>query len=428
MTSRVAGAAWSHMPQNVLGALKPSSELRARTAPVDSAASEGSYWFDAEMLADAASDAPSNTSNDTEVSAANAVVPAASYAATTATNDDSSTPGGFSLIIELIEAELPIYDVVLHLPAASAARLAKTCRVARKLLLQPDMAQWCAESRIAALERVAQAGDLSLAPKKCEWTLERLHLCEEPPRFPRIYFKFADHQLDEASLCKVDAVAKMLTKHPKLRLRVHGYAQPNAPDVIGEALAQSRAVTVRNHLLSRLRHVAEWSGERAEHDVHELEWLSYTSTSMHRTKLVGDKLQAIGRWGRVPTNTNFSHGDGWGAGFATSTVETQNVNEVLQGLAAVGGYSDSDNDSESESDSDDESGSEGADDGNEGNGPHHHADADADADGDVDAGSDVGASEDDDEEWDSDSQSAADDEYCGRDKMRRAEFTLLGLD
>ena len=48
------------------------------------------------------------------------------------------------------------------------------------------------------------------------------------------------------------AVAKLLHKHPKLRLRIHGYAQPDAPDMIGEALAQARAVSVRRRLLASL--------------------------------------------------------------------------------------------------------------------------------------------------------------------------------
>lgn len=58
-------------------------------------------------------------------------------------------------------------------------------------------AVWCAASRRELLAQQAVPGDLPLADvSEEEWTLERLHLCENPPRFPRIYFRFASDMLD----------------------------------------------------------------------------------------------------------------------------------------------------------------------------------------------------------------------------------------
>jgi len=53
--------------------------------------------------------------------------------------------------------------------------------------MDPLTAQWCAESRRELLVSRSVPGDLPLADvKDSEWTWERLHLCEQPPRFPRI--------------------------------------------------------------------------------------------------------------------------------------------------------------------------------------------------------------------------------------------------
>ena len=84
-------------------------------------------------------------------------------------------------------------------------------------------ARWCADSRRDLLVKRAVPGDLPLADvKEGEWTLERLHLCEHPPRFPRIFFRFASDLLDSGGHAKVARVARLLCKHPKLRIRIHG--------------------------------------------------------------------------------------------------------------------------------------------------------------------------------------------------------------
>ena len=61
-------------------------------------------------------------------------------------------------------------------------------------------------------------------------------------RFPRVYFEFASDELTAEGKQRVRRVARLLARHPKLRVRIHGYAQPNAPGPIGECLAQVSAV------------------------------------------------------------------------------------------------------------------------------------------------------------------------------------------
>lgn len=95
---------------------------------------------------------------------------------------------GFNIVAALMDAELPFYDLVLHLPAKDSARLAQTDRRSRQLLMDPATARWCAESRRSLLASRNVPGDLPLAPINCDWSLERLHLCEHPPRFPQVYF------------------------------------------------------------------------------------------------------------------------------------------------------------------------------------------------------------------------------------------------
>jgi len=111
--------------------------------------------------------------------------------------------------------------------------------------MHPDAATWCAESRRALLSSRNQRGDLPLADVgDAGWTLERLHLCEHPPRFPRIYFKFASDALEKGAKRRVKRVARLLIRHPRLLVRIHGFAQPNAPNIIGEALSQERDGTL----------------------------------------------------------------------------------------------------------------------------------------------------------------------------------------
>ena len=146
----------------------------------------------------------------------------------------------FGLLGHLVDLD-EFYELVRHCSAIDAVRLSRCSAALHERLADPSTAAWCAESRRALLRRRRRAGDLPLDTQGA-WTLERLHLCERPPRFPRVYFEFASDELTAEGKQRVRRVARLLARHPKLRVRIHGYAQPNAPGPIGECLAQVSAV------------------------------------------------------------------------------------------------------------------------------------------------------------------------------------------
>jgi len=271
----------------------------------------------------------------------------------------------FSLLSSIAQTD-EFNELIRWMPAEDSVRVSRCTRELNEKILDPTTAAWCAESRRALLEKRRCAGDLPLAMGEVIWTLERLHLCENPPRFPRIYFQFASDELDVTSKHKIRQVATLLKRHPKLRLKICGFAQPEAPSVIGECLAQARAVSVRAQLLKLVGETAAFSHEdpcdglRA-HRGHP--WSNYPEGA---TKLVGSKLQAIGQWRHTPRNRNF---------------------ELLQ---PADGDGDSDGDDDNDDDGPSSSGEE----------VDHAA-----------GGEDDG--------YESDDEGS---------KLRRAEFTLLGLD
>ena len=146
----------------------------------------------------------------------------------------------FGLLGHLVDLD-EFYELVRHCSAIDAVRLSRCSVALHERLADPSTAAWCAESRRALLRRRRRAGDLPLDTQGA-WTLERLHLCERPPRFSRVYFEFASDELTAEGKQRVRRVARLLARHPKLRVRIHGYAQPNAPGPIGECLAQVSAV------------------------------------------------------------------------------------------------------------------------------------------------------------------------------------------
>ena len=209
----------------------------------------------------------------------------------------------YNIVSDLMDAELPFYHLLYHLPAATAALLAKTDR--RGFAACGATARWCAESRRALLSDDLQQ---LLAPPDCDWDLERMHLCEHPvcdnlwlephpahigarfprltrsgptsaqPRFQRVWFTFANDGIPTGGLRrlneeerKVRAVARLLVRHPRLRVRIHGYGQPEAPPQIGEALAQGRAMNVRTLLLRMLvQFDSAWQDEAdSDEELHE---------------------------------------------------------------------------------------------------------------------------------------------------------------
>ncbi|KAL1524173.1 hypothetical protein AB1Y20_019082 [Prymnesium parvum] len=216
-------------------------------------------------------------------------------------------PPGYQLIDELTSSET-ILEVIRHLPAKDTVALSRCCKAVHAVCVDKLTAAWCADSRRELLLSRARPGDLPLINvDDNEWTLERLHLCEHPPRFPRIFFRFASDLPTTRSLMRVSRVAKLLSKHPKLRIRIHGYAQPDAPPMIGEALAQARATSVRMQLLTLLSDHPMWAGEDPNLGVRDELYMSepWACVDTRYTQLVGDRVEAIGRWRSEPLNRNF---------------------------------------------------------------------------------------------------------------------------
>lgn len=286
----------------------------------------------------------------------------------------------FGLLGHLVDLD-EFYELVRHCSAIDAVRLSRCSVALHERLADPSTAAWCAESRRALLRRRRRAGDLPLDTQGA-WTLERLHLCERPPRFPRVYFEFAADELTAEGKQRVRRVARLLARHPKLRVRIHGYAQPNAPGPIGECLAQARATAVRAHCVRLLQdpgnaatHAPSYAAEDPASGVRpELArdpWHAYPAGC---TRLVGQRLTATGMWLKQPRNRNFE-----AQGEEEAAAEEADGGDGRDGFNGDGG------------------------DGDEG-------DALVGGDGDSDGGGD-----DDDDEDDG-------------SKLRRAEFTLLGLD
>ena len=83
-----------------------------------------------------------------------------------------------------------------------------------------------------AANRAAEAISARLARDAARvraWSFERLHLCERPPRFPRIHFAFASDEIGREAAPLLAHVAAILARHPRLRVRVEGFAQATAP-------------------------------------------------------------------------------------------------------------------------------------------------------------------------------------------------------
>jgi hypothetical protein len=159
------------------------------------------------------------------------------------------------LLNQLLEEELAFLELCRLLPAATSCRLSFTSKAMHEKLADPLTAAWCANSRRALLEERNVAGDLPLGQvgDLSLWTLERVYLCEHPPRFPRIRFRMMSDMPTDSGARKIARVARLLERHPRLRIRVNGYANSRMPTEVGHMLAQARACSVRDKLLHLLR-------------------------------------------------------------------------------------------------------------------------------------------------------------------------------
>lgn len=336
----------------------------------------------------------------------------------------------YRLLDDLAELD-ELLEVIRLLPAADSARLTMTCKTLHIRVSDPAVATWCADSRRKLLVRRRRRGDLPLGNASGQWTLERLHLCERPPRFPKVYFGFASDDLDSPSVSRhIARVAALLRRHPRLRskkesrtkpprpadsrprppapfptsvhadrviaspgcssVRIHGFAQPDAPHSIGEALAQARATAVRRRLLLALDGEVEWADEDPSEGVRADMRQSPWHSGHARTRVVGQKIEAVGCWRLRPRNQNF-HDVGSDAESNDSDSE--------------------DHESDSESMSDVSESHDGDETGGNAGGEH----------GESESGSEN-------EDANADDDTSDDDAESVEAKLRRAEFTLLRLE
>lgn len=255
-------------------------------------------------------------------------------------------------------------ELVYHLEALCAARLSGV-NCTFRAQLGPGVARCCAEKRRVEIAGFQARGDLPLAvaghsaedsdetssdgsssqsetentsargaeDDACQkadigsktavarWTWERLHLAERPPRFPRLTFEFASDVLEKGAVSRVNAVVAVLRRFPGLCLRIEGHGQPSAPPSIGHPLAQARATAIRRMVLRQLhrdpgpraRGRNPWLAEDLDEGVSPTGSfdMGRGSREFYAPRLVGGRLQAVGRWGRRVElrNNNFAPDD-----------------------------------------------------------------------------------------------------------------------
>mmetsp|Transcript_13179 Transcript_13179/g.37116 ORF Transcript_13179/g.37116 Transcript_13179/m.37116 type:complete len:398 (+) Transcript_13179:101-1294(+) len=177
--------------------------------------------------------------------------------------DLSSVPAILQKPFPLLElvGQPVLLTVCQHLAARDIACLKSTCRELSCRLDGEEVSQWVVKSRDwARLEQVHRAGDLPLNIPEEGWTLERLHLAENPPRFQKLQFDFASNELPSdgpnGSVACLEYVARLLVRHQGIRIRVTGYTQPDAPRFVAKKISAGRARSVAMYLVLRLSGVA----------------------------------------------------------------------------------------------------------------------------------------------------------------------------
>ncbi|GMH63177.1 hypothetical protein TL16_g03647 [Triparma laevis f. inornata] len=116
------------------------------------------------------------------------------------------------------------------------------------------LAKWVlTEARKQQYADVAKTGDLPLSFLTDSPNLERLHIIENPPRFPIVYFSFGSDTVSPSEHRALKPVADLLHRHPTLSILVEGRVQPDAPNWIksclSEARAHSAAISIYQHLI-----------------------------------------------------------------------------------------------------------------------------------------------------------------------------------
>ena len=104
--------------------------------------------------------------------------------------------------------------------------------------MRRDAIEDAADRAALAVAKAVSASSARRSARALAWSFERLHLCERPPRFPRIHFAFASDEIGREAAPLLAHVAALLQRHPRLHVRVEGFAQTTAPPALGHAVAQ----------------------------------------------------------------------------------------------------------------------------------------------------------------------------------------------
>ena len=137
----------------------------------------------------------------------------------------------------------------------------------------------------------------ALMPKAGErWSLERLHLCFQPPEFPLIHFDFAHDGLDSKARQHLDGVAATLRRHMGLSLLIRGYARPEAPPDLGLALSQARATRVRSYLVGILGWDEDANDGIRAGGYSEMHPDIGEVLEFYSPRVVGRQIKAVGCW------------------------------------------------------------------------------------------------------------------------------------
>lgn len=130
------------------------------------------------------------------------------------------------------------------LSASSVLRLARSSKELLKLCCCDHSLAAMAESINSSDERVR-----ALRPEGgAKWSLERLHLCQNPPCLPSIGFAFASDAISINAHHELERTAAILEKHPGLRQAIaYSGGMGTTPDLHQEKYMMGSAVYCPHH-------------------------------------------------------------------------------------------------------------------------------------------------------------------------------------
>ena len=207
-----------------------------------------------------------------------------------------------------------------QLAIADAALLCGTSRYARTL------SSWAAHYGSPEWRQKNGITKSACAPRDGseEWSWERLQLCVLYGKRPMgrnpwiVKYDFASDKPAADQLGLQLALALMLRRHPRMRLRIEGHARPQAPAMYGAPLSQARATRMRQLVLAKLFDTISmasrsridtqarqmWTTEASVGDDSGVRGAGYSEggddfdevSAFYHRRLVGERVQAEGVW------------------------------------------------------------------------------------------------------------------------------------